>query len=301
MKMDSHHLSINGLFADSSKGIKILVAFLSILLCSVTFSTLGYVVMKLFDDPILSKKWLQLLSALGTFVCAPCLASILIFPNWKEALSLHTTKIIFFGLALISIVSSMPFINYITQINAQMHLPDCLKSIEDMMRMMEDQNGELTKEFLAVDSFGGFLLNIIVLALIPAVGEELLFRGFLQKCIEKISGNIHIGIWVAAILFSAIHCQFYGFFPRMIMGALFGYFLYWSDSIFVPMACHFFNNSIIVVCYYFMQEQVESIENLGNENLWSCLCSLFFVLLFCETMRRFSSSYQNNISNTNSE
>lgn len=299
--MNSNHLSINGLFEESSKGVKILIAFLAILLCSVTFSTLGYIIMKFFDDPILSKKWLQLLSAFGTFVCAPWLASVLIFHDWKKELSLRSTKIIFFGLALITIVFSMPFINYITQINAQMHLPDCLKGVEDMMRVMEDQNDELTKEFLIANSFGGFLLNIIVLALIPAVGEELLFRGFLQKCIEKISGNIHVAIWVAAILFSAIHCQFYGFFPRMIMGAMFGYFLYWSDSIFVPMLCHFFNNSIIVVCYYFMQDKVESLENLGNENLWGCLCSLLFVLLFCETMRRFSSSYQKNISDSDPE
>ncbi len=80
-----------------------------------------------------------------------------------------------------------------------------------------------------------------------------------------------MGIWVSAILFSALHMQFYGFFPRMLLGAFFGYLLLWSGSLWLPIIAHFVNNCVAVIFYYlkFNGIKVVDIEIIGTgETLW---------------------------------
>jgi membrane protease YdiL (CAAX protease family) len=110
------------------------------------------------------------------------------------------------------------------------------------------------------------LLNLFVVAILPAIGEELIFRGAFQKLFSQLFKNKHIGIWLAAALFSAIHLQFYGFIPRMLLGAIFGYLLYWSGSLWVPIWAHFVNNAMGVTLSYLSQKGIvsEDIENIGT-------------------------------------
>src|SRR5690606_2422366 len=115
------------------------------------------------------------------------------------------------------------------------------------MKVQELQMEKITEKILQVTSFSGLLLNLLVIAIIPAIGEELLFRGCLQPVFHRWTKNIHIAIWITAIIFSAIHVQFYGFIPRMLMGAVFGYMLYWGRSIWLPIIAHFINNATAVI------------------------------------------------------
>jgi membrane protease YdiL (CAAX protease family) len=94
------------------------------------------------------------------------------------------------------------------------------------------------------------MLGILVVALLPAIGEELVFRGMIQRELWRGTRNIHVAIWVSATVFSAIHMQFYGFVPRLCLGALFGYLYYWSDNLLIPIFSHFFNNAFAVVMVY---------------------------------------------------
>lgn len=85
------------------------------------------------------------------------------------------------------------------------------------------------------------------MALCPAITEEFFFRGALQRLIGKWNPNPHFVIWSAAILFSAFHLQFYGFIPRMLLGAYLGYLLLWTRSIWIPVFAHFINNATAVI------------------------------------------------------
>ena len=100
--------------------------------------------------------------------------------------------------------------------NLDMRLPEVLRSVEQWMRRQEDQMALLTEQLVMVTSTELLLVNLLVMAVIPAIAEEVYFRGAVQQIMTRLFAKEHIAIWITAIIFSAIHVQFYGFFPRMI-------------------------------------------------------------------------------------
>ena len=107
-------------------------------------------------------------------------------------------------------------------------------------------------------------MGLIVIALLPAIGEELVFRGMFQNEFFRGTRNIHLSIWVSAIIFSAIHFQFYGFVPRLLLGALFGYLYYWSGTLLIPMFAHFFNNAFGVIMIYLHRHEITDLNVEDN-------------------------------------
>jgi len=105
------------------------------------------------------------------------------------------------------------------------------------------------------------LINLLMIAILPAIGEELIFRGCFQNIFTRWTGNYHWGIWLAAILFSAIHMQFYGFIPRMLLGAMFGYMLVWGRSMWLPILAHLVNNGGAVITAYVLQLKGQPLDN----------------------------------------
>ena len=119
---------------------------------------------------------------------------------------------------------------------------------------------------------------------LTGIGEELTFRGIIQSLVTEKSNNHHIAIWVTAILFSAIHLQFFGFFPRMLLGAFFGYLLVWSGSIWLPIYAHFLNNSMAVVAAYMLNinlttDEYEKVGTIDNGTIWMAAVSLLLFAL----------------------
>lgn len=153
----------------------------------------------------------------------------------------------FLGTFLLIIFSLIP-INYLLFLNQQANLPAFLRNAEDSAE-------ELTKALLAGKTYSILLVNIFIVALLPAIGEELIFRGIILKIIARWRNNIHMGIWVSAFVFSAIHMQFYGFVPRMLLGGLLGYIMVWSGSIFASMFAHFLNNTIAILLNFYISNQ----------------------------------------------
>ncbi len=145
-----------------------------------------------------------------------------------------------------------------------MQFPDWLSGIENWMKEKEMSAQKLTVAFLKMDTISSLFLNIIMISILPSIGEELIFRGIFQRLFAEWTKNIHWGIVIAAFLFSAMHMQFYGFLPRMLLGILLGYLFYWSGSIWVPILGHFVNNTTAVIIYYFYaDEMTKEIENFG--------------------------------------
>lgn len=210
-------------------------------------------------------KIIQIFSSFGMFVVAALVYARIESKRWSSFLNLNNKfPIILLVLTFAIMFSATPLLEWSVELNKSMKLPGFLKGVEDWMQVKEDQMAELTKKLLIMKGLPDLLVNILMFAVIPALGEELIFRGCLQKIFIQWFGNIHWGIWITAIIFSAIHIQFYGFLPRMLLGALFGYLLIWSKSLWLPILAHFINNATAVITAYVYQQKGMSLEKLDQ-------------------------------------
>lgn len=236
-------------------------------------------------------KFFQVVQAIGLFIVPPFILGWLFYGQAINYLYLNKS---FEGSSVILVLVLMffaaPFINFIGEINSNMHLPEWLSGLETWMKNSEEKAAELTRIFLKVDSLGGLFFNLFMIAVLPGIGEELLFRGVIQRILTKWTQNYHWGIWIAAILFSALHMQFYGFVPRMLLGALFGYLLVWSGSMWLPIIAHFLNNGIAVIAMYFIDKGMltPEIEDFGStsESYYMAFISLLLVALFLWLLKK---------------
>ncbi len=236
-------------------------------------------------------KFFQVVQAIGVFIIPPLVLGYLFCGSFSRYLYLNKS-FTFVSLFLVIVIMffASPFINFIGEINANMHLPEWMSGIENWMRESEDKAAELTEAFLKVDTIGGLFFNIFMIAFLPAIGEELLFRGVIQRILTRMTKSNHWGIWISAILFSALHLQFYGFLPRMLLGVLFGYLLVWSGSIWLPIAAHFINNGFAVVAMYMIDNGTMNpeVENFGaeTETYYYAIISLLFVGVFLWLLKK---------------
>jgi len=202
-----------------------------------------------------SLKWLQFVQTVATFLIPPILCAWLWDAERRPFAWLKMDKRVdgsLFALAVVLMVCAVPAINLLADLNSRITLPESMAAWEAKMKSMEDAAAALTERFLQVDNLGGLIINLGLMALLPALSEELSFRGTLQQTINNQQSTInnHVAVWLTAIVFSAIHMQFYGFIPRMLMGAMFGYVFLWTGSLWVPIVMHFTNNALAVVVYY---------------------------------------------------
>lgn len=236
-------------------------------------------------------KLVQTFSAIGTFIIPPFILAWLFSVRPLEYLSLDrsTQKNSLFLVAIIMVVAT-PLVNFLGETNAQMHFPEFLKGVEEWMRDSEKKAAELTKIFLDMKTPGDLFFNLFMIALLPAIGEELVFRGVVQKIFHQWSRNAHVAVWTTAILFSAMHMQFYGFMPRMLLGAMLGYMLVWSGSLWLPMLAHFINNGAAVVLTYLFQHNLSTINpdevGTGSDFTGAGVSLALTVLLFVILYRR---------------
>ena len=233
-------------------------------------------------------KWLQFVQTLATFLLPPILCAWMWDENhrpfsWLQLDRKTDSKL--FLLAVGIMVCAIPAINLLADLNGRIRLPESLSALEQKMRVMEDAAAALTEQFLHADNIGMLLVNLGLMALLPAFAEELSFRGTLQQ----ILGNKHVAIWVTAVIFSAIHMQFFGFVPRMLMGAMFGYIFVWTGSLWVPIVMHFTNNGLAVLAYYIFDQLGENSKNyadtFGAGTTW--WVGVWSLVLTCLGLREF--------------
>ncbi len=157
------------------------------------------------------------------------------------------------ALVLLIMLSCLPFIGLTAQWNNAVHFPAFLKGVERWIRETDAAATDQTKYLLGMKGAGDLAVNLVMIALLPAIGEELFFRGVLQKLLIGWTGKVNTGVVLTSILFSALHFQFLGFLPRMILGIILGYLYLISGSIWLSMLAHFFNNGLQVVMLYLFQ------------------------------------------------
>jgi uncharacterized protein len=240
-------------------------------------------------DPteINSVRWLQFAQAVGLFIVPPLVLAYFWSDKPLKYLCLDKRP----GLAnvlfvLFFMMLVIPFVNLLGEWNQQLRLPHAFAAIEAQMKASEAEIALLTEKLLNVHSLKGLFGNVFLIAFIPALGEELFFRGAMQQIFQN-KKNAIMAIWITAFIFSAIHFQFYGFVPRFLLGAFFGYLLVWTGNLWLPVLAHFTNNAVAILFYYLKQNgfRVFDIDTLGTGNtLWvgcaSGLLALIMIILF---------------------
>ena len=167
-------------------------------------------------------------------------------------------------------ILASPFINWLAELNGQMHLPAALSGIETWMKNSEAAATQITEAFTKGTSVGVLIINLIVIALMAALSEEVFFRGIVQKILMECTRNKHAAVWIGAALFSAFHMQFFGFIPRMLMGGYLGYLFLWSGSLWPGIIAHFVNNGMAVYLVWLanrgtISADADKIGTEGNE------------------------------------
>ena len=290
---------IKGIFKDSgvlAKLLQLIAVFVFVMIATLLVTVL--VTTGDMND-MSNVKVMQLIQSFGLFVIPPFVMASLWSNNAFGFLRLNSTlrwSTVLYVVAFMLV--AIPFINMLSWLNQQIILPEALSEIEKMMQSSEVQIAEITEKMLNVSTLGALLFNVFLVAVVPALGEELFFRGTIQRLLSDWKGAL-FAIWITAFVFSAIHMQFYGFLPRMLLGAFLGYLLLWSGSLWLPIIAHFVNNSVAVVFYYlkFNGVKVIDVETIGTDDtLWlgivSGIVCVFLGFLIRKNTRKATSEIQ---------
>ena len=202
-------------------------------------------------NKINATRFVQVIGTLGTFV----------LPAWVVARPLggvaHFTRmrqlpsVLFLVAIPVLFFVSSPLGSWLVNWNKQAHLPEFLYPLENLMKQLEDNAAEVTAGLTSGKTAADLVVNLLLIALLAALVEEFLFRGVLQRLLIAWSKNAWVGIIAASVIFSAIHLQFFGFFPRLTLGILMGVLYYSSGSLWTSILFHFLNNAFAVVIMHY--------------------------------------------------
>lgn len=225
----------------------------------------------MFGDEGSATRFNNFFISFGVFWITPILISLLFVPFAQVSSFLRVNSrvnMMAVVLASVAILSSIPFINWMTHVN-ELAFP-----MTDRQVVLEEKLNAL----LLTDSWLVCIVNVVVFALVPAVGEELFFRGFLQNVLVSHKVNSHVAVILVGCLFSFFHFQMSAFFPRWVLGVYLGYLMLWSGSLWLSAFAHFVNNATIVLVAFFFNNQIAGVDldSIGIDNFGLSACS--FVL-----------------------
>ncbi|MCC8410518.1 CPBP family intramembrane metalloprotease [Mucilaginibacter sp. UR6-1] len=228
------------------------------------------------------KFFLALGTTIGMFLAPALYFSRFIVYNVDDYIK-PTTKFsnLLLPLVFAIMIASLPVMEMLININAKLVLPEFLKGVERWMRQSEDETSRMVEAVLQTDTIAHLIVSMLIVAVLPAIGEEFMFRGCLQTIFGQWTGNKHAAIWITAFIFSAMHLQFFGFLPRLMLGALFGYMAAYSGSIWPGVWAHFLNNGAAVIATYLYQNKKSSIDpNSDHIFNYSTYIISFIIILF---------------------
>jgi len=247
-------MGFKGIYKEKSSATKIGILFLLIFVSVLLHSILAVALVSFFVDNGMALiqnqdltnqasvnylKLMQLFSGVGLFITPTLLYAHLMDFDFKFTSITRQNTILVIAIMMLIV----PFVGLLLEWNMQISFPDWLLRFDVTSE-------EIIEAFLKMSTIWDLLYTLIVIAVIPAIGEELLFRGYLQQKIGKWLKNPHTAIVITAFLFSAIHLDVQGIIPRFVLGVLLGYLYYWSKSLWLPILAHFVNNAQAVIFSY---------------------------------------------------
>lgn len=168
-------------------------------------------------------------------------------------------------LALAIIILAQPLVSYLQELNENLQLPAYLHGVMSWMKDTQDKADKVTDVLLKMSDLKTLIINIVIIAVIPAICEEAFFRGSIQQILGGWIRNKHVVVWVTAAIFSALHAEFFGFVPRMVLGALLGYIFLWSGNLWYSIIGHMTNNGLAVIASYLYQSKMISYNPDSND------------------------------------
>ena len=219
-------------------------------------------------------KFLQTVISIGMFGVSSFIIACFISDDVTGYLGLSKTpETVIFLLTALLVLLSLPLNNYLTLLNSQLSFGGRLQWLQDYIVRKESGVNGMMEKFLGVKGMVPLLVNLFVIAIVPAIGEELLFRGVLQGIFIKWVRNVHVGILIAALFFGFFHFQFLSLLPRFYLGIVFGYLFYWTGSLWITIFAHFLNNATAVFFYYFYYTGMtdDTMDKLGTPKVILCM------------------------------
>src|SRR5512133_83815 len=214
-------------------------------------------------------KFFKIFQSITLFIIPSLIAAWFFSAHVSDYIKINRApSLITAALVTITVFTAIPLLNKITEFNMGLNLPERFDKLEQYIRSLEDSAGKLTELFLVANNTTSLMLNFLMIAILPAIGEEFLFRGVVQRLFMEWTRNGHLAIVLTAFIFSFIHFQFYGFVPRFLLGLFFGYLLFWSGSIWVPVIGHLINNGMAVIYYHYAPGPVgeTTMDTIGKGN-----------------------------------
>lgn len=187
---------------------------------------------------------------------------------------------------VVAYMLAMPALNQIIAYNAAMHLPESMQGFEATLRSMEEANGKMGEMILNTPSVGGLVSGVLIVGVLTGFCEEIFFRGAMQHFIKSAGAKPWLAVVVTAVIFSVMHFQFFGFVPRLLLGAFFGFLLLRSCSLWTAVTAHALNNSLVVITAWLSNRGIAtgSLESLGVATdgtvPWLALASAIATALF---------------------
>ena len=248
---------------------------------------------------------LLVIQFLGLFVIPVFLFARLSDSKPGEWLGLKPANPLYFILGIIVLLVALPFVDWSGTINHQL-IPETT-SVGKWMKASEESAAKQIEFMLKRSTVQDLLLNLVLVAVFAGVGEELFFRGVLQRLFIKIFRNAWAGILLTAFIFSAIHFQFYGFIPRFILGILLGLIYWYSGSLWPAIVAHFAYDAFAVIMIYFNPALAEKDSvgiSLGNQSVMAAISAALVIVIVIAMKKRSTTSYstvyaRDNIDDTN--
>jgi len=210
-------------------------------------------------------KILQVISTTVLFILPATIFCRFLRDERSAFLNMNTVPHFYFLLtAVATILFALPAVSGFEGWNQQMHLPTSFSSLESWMRLKENDAEKITLLFFQDRTIGGLIINLLVMAFMAALSEEIFFRGLLQQMLIKNKVNAHVAIVITAILFSAFHLQFFGFIPRLFLGIVLGYLYYLTQNLWVSITAHFCNNAVAVIAMHFYNQENPDLASASN-------------------------------------
>ncbi len=288
-----------GLFSEATPFTQLILTVFAMIACNLLLSFIGILFAPLFFDislPDIMKmmqtgeigknldlmRYFQTIQGISLFIIPALFLGYLFSGSAAEYFGFRRIAPAGrFGLAFLIMLTAIPFMTLRASLNDMIVFPESLSWLEEKLRNAENAAAETTKLFLGTNTIGGMLFNLFMMAGLAALSEELIFRGVVQKIFIRWTGNIHAGIIIAGFLFSMMHLQFYGFFPRWLLGVMFGYLFVWTGSIWVPVFAHFVNNALIVVASFLINKGYLSEEISDFGSAWSAIPVTIITTTIC--------------------
>jgi membrane protease YdiL (CAAX protease family) len=225
-------------------------------------------------------KVLQIVGAIGTFIVSSLLLSFFYTGRWLGYFpfgrGMSGQAVL---LMIVIMMAALPFVNFLTDLNTRFEIP--LEGLERYFRQMEEQTEKMMMTLVRADNLGALFVNLFMIAIIPAVGEELVFRGLIQRHLTDLFRNPHVAIVIASVIFSVVHFQIYSFLPRFFLGLILGYAFYYGKTLWYPMLAHLVNNGVAVIFYYlyFNGRAGDSLEEIGTMEVLPVAAAISILLV----------------------